>query len=178
MNPAGKLGGRPPPKGQEFTYTVMAQGRFNRPKSLGNHRPIKPRRLHSSLEGRGPHRNGRTELRHHQPLQRQGDRGLAIYQLPGSNAVQTAKNVTAHLDELEKRFPKDLASGHDPRHDQGCDPRHERNQPSRLLEALMLVVLVVYVFLQGWRATFIPLAGSSGVVDWHVHDLPAYWDFQ
>src|SRR5262249_7577143 len=82
--------------------------------------------------------------------------GLAIYQLPGTNAVETARNVTARLQELKKRFPAGLDL------DMTLDTTKVVTQGMKeititLLEALGLVVLVVYVFLQGWRATLIPL---------------------
>ena len=81
---------------------------------------------------------------------------LALYQLPGSNAVQAALNVRARMAELQKRFPQDLAL------EVSLDTTKAvtagmRDIERTLLESLALVVLVVYIFLQGWRATLIPL---------------------
>jgi HAE1 family hydrophobic/amphiphilic exporter-1 len=82
---------------------------------------------------------------------------FAVYQLPGSNAVQAANNTRAKLAELSKRFPKDL------QYHVAVDTTkavtagiHEI--VTTLVESLVLVVIVVYIFLQGWRPTLIPLA--------------------
>jgi HAE1 family hydrophobic/amphiphilic exporter-1 len=81
---------------------------------------------------------------------------IALYQLPGSNAVQVAKAVRASMAQLSARFPQDIA------YTVSLDTTlavtagiHEIVKT--LFEALSLVVLVVYIFLQGWRATLIPL---------------------
>jgi hydrophobic/amphiphilic exporter-1 (mainly G- bacteria), HAE1 family len=81
---------------------------------------------------------------------------LALYQLPGSNAVETEKNVRARMAQLALRFPQDMAYA------VALDTTkavtvgiHEI--VLTLFEALGLVVLVVYIFLQGWRANLIPL---------------------
>ncbi|MBN9663396.1 MAG: multidrug efflux RND transporter permease subunit [Acidobacteria bacterium] len=157
VNPAGKLGGRPAPKGQEFTYTVMAQGRFNTPEEFGGI-IVRSNPDGSTLRLKDV---ARIEMgaQTYDIISRFNGRataGMAIYQLPGSNAVETAKNVTAHLHQLEKRFPKDLAL------DMTLDTTKVVTQGMKeiaitLFEALALVVLVVYLFLQGWRATLIPL---------------------
>ena len=81
---------------------------------------------------------------------------MGIYQLPGSNAVETAKNVRARLDELQQTFPSGL---------QYEIPLDTTKAVSAGIHeilvtlgiALVLVILVVYIFLQGWRATLIPL---------------------
>ncbi|WP_031498949.1 efflux RND transporter permease subunit [Bryobacter aggregatus] len=157
VNPAGRLGGRPAPKGQEFTYTVMAQGRFSSPEEFGGI-IIRSNPDGSTLRLKDI---ARIEMgaQNYDTISRfngKSTSGLAIYQLPGSNAVETAKNVTARLDELKKRFPKGLAL------DMTLDTTKVVTQGMKeitvtLLEALLLVVLVVYLFLQGWRATLIPL---------------------
>lgn len=157
VNPAGKLGGRPVPAGQEFTYTVLAQGRFNTPEEFGNI-IIRASADGSTLRLKDV---ARLELgaQNYDTISRFNGRatsGMAIYQLPGSNAVQTAQNVTKHLEELKQRFPADLAL------DLTLDTTKVVTQGMKeisktLFEALILVVLVVYLFLQGWRATLIPL---------------------
>src|SRR5260370_36080747 len=89
---------------------------------------------------------------------------LALYQLPGSNAVETAENVRARMAELASQFPQDMA------YTVALDTTkavtvgiHEI--VLTLFEALALVVLVVYIFLQGWRATLIPLlAGPASLI--------------
>jgi HAE1 family hydrophobic/amphiphilic exporter-1 len=157
VNPSGKLGGRPVPKGQEFTLTVMAQGRFTTPEEFGGI-IIRSNPDGSTLRLRDV---ARIEMgaQTYDTISRFNGRatsGMAIYQLPGSNAVETAQNITTRLNELKKRFPKGLAL------DMTLDTTKVVTEGIKeititLLEALALVVLVVYLFLQGWRATLIPL---------------------
>ena len=81
---------------------------------------------------------------------------MALYQLPGSNALDAAKGVKKRMEELKKRFPADIDYDSRAGHHPGRHRRHARNQFT-FLDALGLVILVVFVFLQGWRATLIPL---------------------
>jgi HAE1 family hydrophobic/amphiphilic exporter-1 len=157
VNPAGQIGGNPIPAGQQFTYTVRAQGRLSTPEEFGeiilranpdgsNLRLKDVARLELgaqfyNLSGRY---NGRPAAI------------LACYQLPGSNAVDAAKRLRARVRELSKRFPADLT------YTVSLDTTAAVTAGMRdilytLLEALALVVIVVYIFLQGWRATLIPL---------------------
>src|SRR6202041_1507429 len=81
---------------------------------------------------------------------------LAIYQLPGANAVQAAAGVRKQMEVLKKRFPADLD------YKVGLDTTLAvsagiKEIVKTLFEALLLVIIVVYIFLQGWRATLIPL---------------------
>jgi multidrug efflux pump len=82
--------------------------------------------------------------------------GLAIYQLPGSNALETADAIKARMEELKKRFPPgihyEIYYDTTPFIDQSI---HEVFKT--LYEAIILVALVVLVFLQNWRTTLIPL---------------------
>lgn len=157
VNPAGKIGGRPSPKGQEFTMTVMAQGRFSTPEEFGGI-IIRSNPDGSTLRLKDLARieMGAQTYDMMSRFNGKATAGMAIYQLPGSNAVQTAKDVNAKLEELKKRFPKGLAL------DMTLDTTKVVTEGMKeititLLEALGLVVLVVYLFLQGWRATLIPL---------------------
>jgi HAE1 family hydrophobic/amphiphilic exporter-1 len=81
---------------------------------------------------------------------------VAVYQDPGSNAIQTMDEATALMEELKKRFPSDLD------YVISLDTTQAVRVGMReivitLFEALTLVILVVFLFLQGWRATLIPL---------------------
>src|SRR5437764_12963941 len=81
---------------------------------------------------------------------------LACYQLPGSNAVKAAQGVRKLMAEAKQRFPADMDYA------VGLDQTLSVTEGLRdivktLFEALALVVIVVFVFLQGWRATLIPL---------------------
>jgi len=80
---------------------------------------------------------------------------LAIFQMPGSNALDLQQRVMTKMEELSKRFPKGIAYGmHYDTTRFVSAAMHD--VVVTLLEALFLVVLVVYVFLQSWRTTIIP----------------------
>ena len=157
VNPAGKAGGEPAPKGQEFTYTVLAQGRLTSPEQFGQIvlretpdggivrvKDVARIELGSqdySVAGRF---NGKPSA------------VIAAYQLPGSNAVQAAAGVQKLMEQLKQRFPEDLD------YVVALDTTRAVTQGMKeivvtLFIALALVILVVYIFLQGWRATLIPL---------------------
>ena len=157
VNPAGQIGGEPIPQGQQFTYTVRAQGRLSTPEEFGE--VI----LRSNPDGSNVRLKDVARIELGAQLYSLNGRyngqpasALAIYQLPGTNAVDAAKSVRARMVELSKRFPQDLSYA------VSLDTTaavtagmHEIIYT--LFEALALVVLVVYIFLQGWRATLIPL---------------------
>ena len=107
-------------------------------------------------QGRCPRRTGRSNLSLAARYNGKPSAILALYQLPGSNAVEAAKAVRATMAQLSAQFPQDMSYA------VGLDTTlavtagiHEIVKT--LFEALALVVLVVYIFLQGWRATLIPL---------------------
>ena len=106
VNPAGQIGGEPIRKGQQFTYTVRTQGRLVTPEEFGN---IIVRAnadgSDSPPERRGAHRAWRPGIWNFGPLQPGPAGVMAIYQLPGSNAVETAKAVTERMKELSATFP-------------------------------------------------------------------------
>jgi len=157
VNPAGQIGGEPIPHGQEFTYTVLTQGRLTTAEEFGEII------LRANQDGSIVRLKdvARIELgaQTYNLIGRYNGRPatiLALYQLPGSNAVETAKNVRARMGQLALRFPQDMSYA------VALDTTkavtvgiHEIILT--LFEALALVVMVVYVFLQGWRATLIPL---------------------
>jgi hydrophobic/amphiphilic exporter-1 (mainly G- bacteria), HAE1 family len=157
VNPAGKAGGEPSLKGQEFTYTVLAQGRLVSPEQFGQIvlretpdggivrvRDVARIELGAqdySVAGRF---NGKPSA------------VLAAYQLPGSNAVEAAAGIKKLMGQLKQRFPEDLDFV------VALDTTRSVTEGIKeivrtLLIALVLVILVVYLFLQGWRATLIPL---------------------
>ncbi len=95
---------------------------------------------------------------------------MGIYQLPGSNAVEVAQAVRMRLDQLSHNFPAGL------RYDIPLDTTKAVTAGIHeiivtLVISLVLVILVVFLFLQGWRATLIPLMGSAGIPCRHVHAL-------
>src|SRR5262249_23708173 len=81
---------------------------------------------------------------------------IACYQLPGTNAVKAAQGVRQLLTEAKQRFPGDMDFAFSL--DQTLSVTEGlRDIVKTLFEALVLVVIVVYIFLQSWRATLIPL---------------------
>jgi HAE1 family hydrophobic/amphiphilic exporter-1 len=157
VNPAGQIGGEPIPQGQQFTYTVRTQGRLVKPEEFGNIV------LRANADGSIVHLRdvARVELGDQayglSARYNQAPAGvMAIYQLPGSNAVQTAQAVTARMKELSATFPSSIS------YDIPLDTTKAVTAGIHeivltLFEALGLVVIVVFIFLQGWRATLIPL---------------------
>jgi hydrophobic/amphiphilic exporter-1 (mainly G- bacteria), HAE1 family len=157
VNPAGQIGAEPIPKGQQFTYTVRTQGRLVTPEEFG--KII----LRANADGSILHLSdvARIELGDQaygiSGRYNQAPSGvMAIYQLPGSNAVQTAAAVNARMKELSATFPSGIS------YDVPLDTTKAVTAGIHeivltLLEALGLVVIVVFIFLQGWRATLIPL---------------------
>jgi multidrug efflux pump subunit AcrB len=173
VNPAGKAGAEPAPEGQEFTYTVLAQGRLVSPEEFGNIvvretpdggtvrvRDVARMELGSqdySVSGRF---NGRPSAI------------VAAYQQPGSNAVDAAAGVKKLMDQMKQRFPEDIDFAI------ALDTTRAVTQGMKeivvtLLIALVLVILVVYLFLQGWRATLIPAACGAGLADRYVRAFPS-----
>src|SRR6266516_1531464 len=161
VNPAGKVGGEPIPSGQQFAYAVRAQGRLVSPEEFGEIV------IRESPDG-GVVRVkdvARIELGAQDysiagRLNGQPSAIVAVYQLPGSNAVDAAAGVKKLMAELKTRFPGDMDYA------MALDTTRSVVQGIReiiitLLIAIALVILVVYLFLQGWRATLIPLFGFS-----------------
>jgi HAE1 family hydrophobic/amphiphilic exporter-1 len=157
VNPSGQIGGEPVPNGQQMTYTVRTQGRLVTAEQFGNII------LRSNPDGSVLHLKdvARIEL----GAQTYNLNGrfdgkpaavMAIYQLPNSNAVQTAKNVRAELAKLSRTFPPDMQSAV-PLDTTAAVNAGIHEILVTLGIALVLVILVVYIFLQGWRATLIPL---------------------
>jgi HAE1 family hydrophobic/amphiphilic exporter-1 len=157
VNPAGKIGGEPIPSGQQFSYAVRAQGRLVSPEEFGE---IVVR---ESPEG-GVVRVkdvARIELGAQDysvagRLNGKPSAIVAVYQLPGSNAVNAADGVKKLMAELKTRFPQDMDYA------VALDTTRSVVQGIKeivltLVIAIVLVILVVYLFLQGWRATLIPL---------------------
>lgn len=164
VNPAGQVGGEPVPAGQQFTYNVRAPGRLPTVEEFGD---IVVR---AQPDGSILHLKdvARVELgsQYYSYLARLGVAGenkpaqpaalIALYLTPGSNALQTRDAVLKMMDEAKRRFPQGL--GYIVALDTTLavsEGIHEIYKT--LFEALILVILVVYIFLQGFRATLIPL---------------------
>ncbi|HEX8311770.1 MAG TPA: multidrug efflux RND transporter permease subunit [Chthoniobacteraceae bacterium] len=154
---AGAIGQQPAPGGTEFQYTLTAQGRLSEAKQFGeivvrtgeNGDVIRVRDVaRVELGARDyavkSYRDGANAI------------SLRVFQLPGTNALETADAVYAEMARLKERFPPgvDYSINYDP-------TRFVRQSFESvlhtLLEAIALVVLVVILFLQTWRASIIPL---------------------
>jgi HAE1 family hydrophobic/amphiphilic exporter-1 len=157
VNPAGQIGGEPVPKGQEFTYAVSAQGRLISEEEFGNI-VVRARSDGSVVRLKDVSRIelGTQVYNMLGRLDGKPSAIIAVYQLPGSNAVEAAKGVRAYMEEQKKRFPPGL--DYITALDTTLPVTEGIKEILRtLLETLVLVMLVVYLFLQGWRATLIPL---------------------
>jgi HAE1 family hydrophobic/amphiphilic exporter-1 len=157
VNPAGQIGGNPAPPGQQFTYTVRAPGRLPSAEEFGQI-------IVRAKTGEGILRLkdvARVELgaQNYNMIGRLNGKPaalIAVYQAPGANAVATAAGVRKLMLESKTRFPQDL--DYIVALDTTLAVTAGIKEIERtLIEALLLVILVVYIFLQGWRATLIPL---------------------
>jgi HAE1 family hydrophobic/amphiphilic exporter-1 len=157
VNPAGQIGGEPVPGGQEFTYTVQSQGRLVTPEQFGDI-VIRANPDGSVLRLKDVARIELGSQTYNVNVRYNGQiaAGMAIFQLPGSNAVATADAVYKKIAELQKRYPADMESAV-PLDTTKAVTQGLHEIVVTLGIALGLVILVVYVFLQGWRATLIPL---------------------
>jgi len=157
VNPAGQLGGEPAPENQQFTYSVLAQGRLTSPEQFEK---VVVREAPDGgivrVKDVARVELGEKDYSIVSRLNGQPAAIIAVYQLPGSNAVQTAAGVRKLMAEMKQRFPQDM------------DYAISLDQTSAVTEgmkeiivtlliAIVLVLLVVYLFLQDWRATLIPM---------------------
>lgn len=157
VNPAGTIGGEPAPTGQQFTYAARAQGRLQSAEEFGEV-VVRSNPDGSMLRVKDV---ARIELgaQNYSLIGRLNGKPAAIvalYQLPGSNAIAAAEGAKKKMRELSERFPADLD------YVVSLDTTLAVTEgmveiKNTLIEALVLVILVVFVFLQGWRATLIPL---------------------
>lgn len=155
--PAGQIGGEPVPNGQQFTYTVRTQGRLVTPDQFGDII------LRSNPDGSVLHLRDVARIQLGTQIYNLTARYngaptgmMAVYQLPGSNAVEVAKAVRKRMDQLSRNFPSGL------KYEVPLDTTKAVTAGIHeivvtLVIALVLVILVVFIFLQGWRATLIPL---------------------
>src|SRR5213082_36185 len=157
VNPAGPVGGEPIPSGQKFTYAVRAQGRLQTPEEFGEI-VVRANSDGSFVRVKDIARIdlGAQTYNLKGRLNGQPAAIVACYQLPGTNAVKAAQSVRQLMAEAKQRFPADMDFAVSL--DQTLSVTEGMREILKtLFEALALVVLVVFIFLQGWRATLIPL---------------------
>ncbi len=157
VNPAGQVGGEPALANQQFTYSVLAQGRLTSPEQFENVivreapdggivrvKDVARVELGAQDYSIVSRLNGKPAI------------VIPVYQLPGSNAVQTAAGVRKLMGEMKQRFPQDMdyAISLD---QTSAVTEGMKEIIQTLLIAIVLVILVVYLFLQDWRATLIPM---------------------
>src|ERR1700740_3748204 len=157
VNPAGQVGGEPAQSNQQFTYAVLAQGRLTSPEQFGdvvvreapNGGTVRVRDVARVELGTQDYSlicrlNGKPAA------------GIAVYQLPGSNAVQTVDGLRKLLAQMKQRFPQDI--DYTISLDQTLPVTEGMKEIlETLVIAIVLVIFVVYLFLQDWRATLIPM---------------------
>ena len=157
VNPAGQIGSEPLPPGQKFTYTVRAQGRLQTPEEFGDI-VVRANPDGSLLRVKDIARIELGAQTYNVRGRLNGKPGaiLALYQLPGTNAVKAAEGVRKLMAEARQRFPADM--NYVVSLDQTLAVTEGmREIVKTLFAALVLVIVVVFIFLQGWRATLIPL---------------------
>jgi len=157
VNPAGQIGGEPAPRGQEFTYAVRSQGRLSTPEEFARI-VVRLNPDGSTVRLGDVSRIELGALSYKQVGRMNGKPAsiIAIYQAPGSNALAVSEAVRAAMRQLRQRFPDDMDFA------VSVDTTAPVTEGIReivitLLEAMLLVLLVVFLFLQSWRATLIPL---------------------
>jgi HAE1 family hydrophobic/amphiphilic exporter-1 len=157
VNPSGQIGARPSPSNQDMTYTVRSPGRLTTPEQFSQII------LRSNPDGSVVHLSdvARVELGalNYQQVGRvngQPGVGVAVFQAPGSNALQVAAGVREVMSQMRGRLPS------------GVDFIYTLDTTlpvsagiseilKTLTEAMVLVIIVVFLFLQNWRATLIPM---------------------
>ena len=155
-NPGGKIGADPVPDGQEKTITVRTQGRLTDPRQFEEIivrqqadqivylKDISTIELGSENYSATGRRNGQVAA------------SVVIFQSPGSNAIDTVDRVTKLLEKKTATMPQGVSGS--VALDTTTSVRYSINEIRHtFMEAIILVALVVYMFLQNWRATLIPL---------------------
>ena len=156
LTPAGQIGGPPAAAGTEYTYTVRTQGRLLNEEEFGNIlvrttpqgevrlRDVARLELGTMLYNSVGRHDGKPSA------------VIAVFQIPGTNALDVANRIKAQMEDLKQRFPRDME------YVVSLDTTLPVTEGiteilHTLVEAVALVIIVVFVFLQNWRATLIPL---------------------
>src|SRR5260221_493173 len=158
VNPAGQVGAAPGPAGQENTLTVRARGRLQTADEFGEV-VVRSNADGSVVRLKDVSRIELGALAYKQIGRLNGlpSSIVAIFQTPGSNALAVAAGVRKTMEDLAPRLPEDVAYAYSL---DSTLPVTEgiREIVKTLFEAMALVVIVVFLFLQNWRATLIPMA--------------------
>src|SRR3954466_7175992 len=157
LSPAGQIGGPPAANGTEYTYTVKTQGRLLDEQEFANI-ILRTNPDGSDVRIKDVARIELGTMLYNAVGRHDGKPAavIAVFQIPGTNAVQVANAVKATMADLSKRFPRDME------YLVSLDTTLPVTEGIKeivhtLFEAVVLVIVVVFVFLQNWRATLIPL---------------------
>jgi HAE1 family hydrophobic/amphiphilic exporter-1 len=157
VNPSGQIGAEPLPPGQEMTYTVRSQGRLQTPEEF--QRIVVRANPDGSVVRLGDVARVELGALAYKQIARLNGKPtcvVALYQAPGSNSLAVGDAVKRELDRLKTSFPQDMDYA------VSVDTTLAVTAGIKeilwtLLEAMALVILVVFLFLQNWRATLIPM---------------------
>src|SRR3954470_14001858 len=157
LTPAGQIGGPPAPHGTEYTYTVKTQGRLLDEQEFANI-ILRTNPDGSDVRIKDVARIELGTMLYNAVGRHDGKPAavIAVFQIPGTNAVAVASQIKATMEDLKKRFPRDM--DYLVSLDTTLPVTEGINEiVHTLLEAVVLVIIVVFIFLQNWRATLIPL---------------------
>ncbi|MCM0665549.1 efflux RND transporter permease subunit [Flavobacterium tyrosinilyticum] len=157
ITPGGKFGAEPAPLGTDFTYSVTLQDRLVTQKQFSEiivkSKEDGAKVLLSDIARieLGTENYSSTARRNGKP-----SAAIGIFQMPGSNALDVAAKAKEAMEEISKRFPENIE------YQVSLDTTTAitagvEDIIHTLFEAILLVILVVFIFLQNWRATLIPL---------------------
>lgn len=155
---AGTIGGNPQPSVQSFEYSVLTNSRINRKEQFEN---IVVRTIPSTgtivyLKDVARVELGKFDYGSNAYVDGKPAAFVLIYQAPGANALETYEGITQALVRIKKTFPKDIDYSI-PLETVSVVKVSINEVVHTLVEALLLVTLVVFLFLQSWRATLIPV---------------------
>src|SRR6266567_2155502 len=157
QNPAGAIGQAPAPRGTDFQYAVSAPGRLTDPSEFADI-VVRAQPDASLVRVRDI---GRAELgaqtyTGYSRLNGKPSANVIVYLAPGANAVETADQVIKYVESVKSSFPKGIDYVV-PYNSTMFVRAAIKDVLQTLIEAIGLVILVVFIFLQNWRATLIPL---------------------
>jgi HAE1 family hydrophobic/amphiphilic exporter-1 len=157
LTPAGQIGGPPAAEGTEYTYTVRTQGRLLNEEEFANI-IVRTNPDGSEVRLKDVARLELGTMLYNSIGRHDGTPSavIAVFQIPGTNALEVANRIKATMEDLKTRFPRDMdylvsLDTTLPVTEGIVEIEHT------LFEAVALVIIVVFIFLQNWRATLIPL---------------------
>ena len=157
QSPAGRIGAEPAPPGQQMQFNVRALGLLKDPKEFEDVIiRSNPDGSQVKIKDVGRVELGAQTYDLRARLNKSPAGALGIYLAPGANAIETAENVKKILEAAKERFPADMQ--YDITLDSTLPIKASMEEiVHTLFEAVILVLIVVYIFLQSFRATIIPM---------------------